>query len=1077
MTKSSALKWTLLIGAILLLSASVAAEGQSTLTVYFYRDGQPQPVVRSGVLGSDPQADAESLLAALLAGPVPHEQADGLVSPLPAGSELISVTVDGDEVTVDLHLPPVFLRDELDVYRSDAIVEQIVKTLHPLGLHHVHVRAQDEHGEFLPISAFLPPRSIPVPTTPSNDDPLPARFGRPPGLDGQPPTYGQERPQGALSGRTVWLSAGHGWYWSDSLDSWRTQRPNTYGIVEDFANAEAVNYYLARYLWNAGADVWLVRERAMIEQEVIVDNDDGAPGYTETGSWATTSLAGSGYNNGDYRYAMSGGDPATATWTPNLPEAGWYAVWAWYRHGANRPFDVRYEIHHAGGATTISISQEVHGQTWRYLGEYYFEPGTGGHVTLLDQSQDPSQAVIADAIRFGGGLGSIAGPDGTSGEPRWEEAASYWAQYQGAPADVYADDITARPLYAEWESAKGYPGEAENAVYISWHTNAGGGTGTNSFIHDTEPTTGSIELQDWMHAELIHDLRGAWDPAWTDRGQKSADFGELRELSAIPGVLLEVAFHDTEEPGDADDLREPLFRQIAARAVLQGIVKYHADREGSPVNLLPEPPTHVAARNTAPGEVTLTWLPPPCCDGVLGDAATSYRVYHSADGHAFDNGTVTVSPTLTLTGLSPGSLHFFRVTALNQGGESFSTPLVAVRTPVDGRTIDFLVVDGFDRLDETALIPQWESPYLGTARRMFLERMNRYDYAVQHGWALSACGVALDGAVNEAVEGGAVTLADYRAVDWFVGEDSVADAALSEAERVLLAGYLDGGGRLLVSGAEIGYDLVEQARDPAFFRDRLRTAYVGDDAHTYGFVGVAGGPFDGLVGSFDDGTNGIYDVGYPDRVGAAAGSTVVLNYVGGTGDGAAVAYAGDSRLVHFGFPLETVSDATTRTDLFCAAADYLLVPQSHGVALVPERSSRVPSGATAVYTHTLTNQGGMTDTFRITHASSQGWTVSYSSPITLAGGLATEVEISVAVPQGVPSGTVDVTVLTATSLADPAVFAAITDTTEIYRPVPPSVPCRPRLINPGFEGGPGQSAWQVRACAGLSVLTQTIQKI
>ena len=110
--------------------------------------------------------------------------------------------------------------------------------------------------------------------------------------------------------------------------------------------------------------------------------------------------------------------------------------------------------------TAVSISQEVHGLTWRYLGEYYFEAGRAGHVTLLNGSSDPEQAVVADAIRFGGGVGSMAEPGGTSGKPRWEEAAKYWARYQGAPAEVTDYDETSRPLYAEWETAKGYPGDA-----------------------------------------------------------------------------------------------------------------------------------------------------------------------------------------------------------------------------------------------------------------------------------------------------------------------------------------------------------------------------------------------------------------------------------------------------------------------------------------------------------------------------------------------------------------------------------------------------------------------------------------
>ncbi len=1104
----------LLVAVALLLGGAANAQRASSFTLYFYREGQAVPVQRAGILTGDDQADAETLLEALLAGPTGDERAGGLTSPLPPDAKLAAVIVAGDEVTVDLDLPLDFLRGDLDPFRSDAIVEQIVKTLHPLGLHHVHVRAEDEGGAILPISAFLPRPAVPAPGVPPNDDGAPDRPGSEPS--------GVAQAQGALAGKAVWLSAGHGWYWSETLGRWTTQRGNNHGLVEDFSNAEAVNYYLARYLSNAGADVWLVRERAMTEHEVIVDNDGGSPGYTETGSWLTSSTP--GYQGGTYRWANTFDTlSATATWTPDLPQAGRYAVWTWYREGTNRPTDARYEVHHAGGVTTVRLSQEVHGRTWRYLGEFYFQSGTAGHVTLLNASDDPAQAVIADAIRFGGGLGSIEAPAGSSieapagasGEPRWEEAAKYWAQYQGAPPEVYGSDVTARPLYAEWEAAKGYPGEAANAVYVSWHTNAGGGTGTDSFVHDTEPTTGSLQLQDWVHDELIYDLRHAWNPEWVNRGQKSADFGELRELSTIPGVLLEVAFHDTEDPGDADDLREPHFRQIAARAVYQGIAKYHAQREAAPVYLLPEPPQRLAVRTTASGQVTLTWAPPPCCDGVLGDAATGYRVYHSADGRAFDGGTETLSPTLVLPGLLPGSLHFFRVTALNPGGESFPSPVVAVRLPEekmwrsatlplpsvaspkggepapsppggrhfvsafggDGVRGDilanvptFLVVDGFDRLDAAALVPQWESPFLGTAQRMFLERMNRYDHAVEHAQALDACGWAFDGAVNEAVAAGDVALSAYPAVDWFVGEDAAADAALDDAERALLASYLDGGGGLLLSGSEIGYDLVESDRDPDFYGDYLRAVYLGDDADTYDFAGLAGGPFSGLAGRFDAGSEGAYDVGWPDRLAASGGSTVTLSYLGGTGDGAAVTYDGAYRLVHVGFPLETVTDPLTRTALFCAAADYLLAPRGPGLSFVPSHSGVALAGQTATYTHTLTNLGPLTDTFQLSHASSRGWTVTHTPALTLGAGLSATLAVQVAVPADALSGTVEATVLTATSQLGPTVWAAVTDTTTAVQPAPVPLACRPRLIDPGFEQGPGQSAWQVSAPEAVSVL-------
>ena len=112
-----------------------------------------------------------------------------------------------------------------------------------------------------------------------------------------------------------------------------------------------------------------VRERGMNENEIIVDNDEGLPRYSETGEFISSEF--NGFNDGGYRYAVTNsvGVTATATWKPEFPEAGWYPVWVWYRHSMNRPADARYEIYHSGGKTTVSISQEVHGQTWRFLGE------------------------------------------------------------------------------------------------------------------------------------------------------------------------------------------------------------------------------------------------------------------------------------------------------------------------------------------------------------------------------------------------------------------------------------------------------------------------------------------------------------------------------------------------------------------------------------------------------------------------------------------------------------------------------------------------------------------------------------
>ncbi|HIE37934.1 MAG TPA: hypothetical protein EYP77_02510, partial [Anaerolineae bacterium] len=108
--------------------------------------------------------------------------------------------------------------------------------------------------------------------------------------------------------------------WNDNVNQWRTQRPPYPNppyvgpIIEDHNNGEAVNQYLLQYLWNAGAQVWPVRERDMNGIEREVNNDDPA-GYTEAGAWNDGGLAGYDLNvpGQTYRYATAVTGTATAT--------------------------------------------------------------------------------------------------------------------------------------------------------------------------------------------------------------------------------------------------------------------------------------------------------------------------------------------------------------------------------------------------------------------------------------------------------------------------------------------------------------------------------------------------------------------------------------------------------------------------------------------------------------------------------------------------------------------------------------------------------------------------------------------
>ncbi|MDY6876336.1 MAG: N-acetylmuramoyl-L-alanine amidase [Chloroflexota bacterium] len=902
-------------------------QGGGGSPVCFLSEHGPICVERPGAdVIASARAAPELLVSALLAGPTAEERARGLRSAIPEGTVLESVQVFSTTFTVRLILPAGALAG-LDALAVEEMVEQVATTLEPLGWRDLRVEALDlATHEFRSLADFLPP--LPAP----RKEMLP---GTPASTHSHIPL---EQPQGTLSGKTVYVSAGHGWQWNGY--AWRTQRPPYPNppyvgpIIEDHNNAEAVNQYLLSYLRNAGARVITARERDMNGAEVVVDNDDPGSdtGYYETGAWTTATITGTGYAGTDYRYAttVAGTPTATAVWTATIPADGRYAVYVWYRQGYTHTPEARYTVHHAGGATQVAVNQQMHGNTWHYVGTFDFRGGEEGRVVLTNQSAATGYVVVADAVRFGGGtFDDLTGIETTAtyppDKPWWEVAAYYYVQRMGM--DQPPGDVTARPIYARWEHA----GTGEDAVYVSWHTNGLSGyqwsvSGTVSYIHSGEGkpvTEGSANLQSVVHDELVHDIRAGWDAGWVDLGERSRNLGELRELwdddpaACMPGTLIEVAYHD--HPDDTDAIKEPRFNQLAARAIYQGIVKYFEQRDGVDLTLLPEPPTHLQVVNAGADQVAVRWqLPLTDTVNLVGEAATGYRVYTSTDGLGWSDGVPVATTVYTLTSLSPEQILFVQVTATNDGGESFPTETLPVRVGDDTKV---LLVNGFDRLNDTMLVPETD-PVEGYNLRLFLDQMNRYDYAVQHGEVIS---YSFDSASNEAVQDGLIHLGDYVLVDWILGEESVSDETLDATERALLAEFLGDGGALFVSGTEVGYHLDAQGADPDFYSAYLRADYAGDDAETYEVVPVSGSIFEGLTPFRFDAPE-MYDADYPDQLSPANGSTAALAYQGGAGGTAAVQYEGSAndceRLVYFGFPFETIWP-DRRSEVMARVLDFL----------------------------------------------------------------------------------------------------------------------------------------------------------
>ncbi len=144
--------------------------------------------------------------------------------------------------------------------------------------------------------------------------------------------------------------------------------------------------------------------------------------------------------------------------------------------------------------------------------------------------------------------------------------------------------------------------------------------------------------------------------------------------------------------------------------------------------------------------------------------------------------------------------------------------------------------------------------------------------------------------------------------------------SLNGLDRTLISNYLDAGGRLFISGQDIGWDLADDGggefqesggASRTFYQNYLKADYQADVSSFNTLTGVEGDPIgDGLEFSvFLNLRAG--DQQYPDEVIPRDGSESLLRY--GNGRSGAVRYDGEYKLVYFAFGgLESVVEDDPR---------------------------------------------------------------------------------------------------------------------------------------------------------------------
>ncbi|MGE0020137.1 MAG: fibronectin type III domain-containing protein [Draconibacterium sp.] len=609
-----------------------------------------------------------------------------------------------------------------------------------------------------------------------------------------------------------------------------------------------------------------------------------------------------------------------------------------------------------------------------------------------------------------------------SRRPRYQEAARYYLQYAGMPdSTVYSinrqkEDYSHRgtnaALYAARESGKedykddymsrgewvnylmgistktGNPAPGLNIpveLALAFHTDAGitpdsaiiGTLGIyNTTVGaDTFPNGlskwSSRDLCDIIQTQVTDDLRRLYEPEWTRRGMWNKQYSEAVKPK-VPTMLSEFLSH--QNFADMALATDPRFKFDVSRSFYKGILRFLSAQNGTTYTVQPLPVSHFSIQPEN-NRIRLSWK--PVADPLEPMAVpTSYRIYKRLGNNGFDNGTDVTDTTFVFNEIKPGVIYSFKVAAVNSGGESFPSEILACS--FNGTQKPVLVVNAFDRICAPAVFDNGKEAGFNNAedegvayindiafigeqydsdrkspwkdddasgfgsshadQEALVKPGNSFDYPLVHGAAIVSNGGSFISMSDEAFETGNWDKNSFAMLDIIFGEEKTtrrlygtntpAFTLFTPAMRNAIEKYASAeNAKILVSGAYVGTDL-------ELCGDTLATKFAASVLHYRHMTNHASKsgkifPVNSMKTDFPSGFHfvqnynpAIYKVESPDAIEPVGNEASVLFRYQGDQKSAVVANNGKTKTMVFGFPFETITTDTERNELMGQILKY-----------------------------------------------------------------------------------------------------------------------------------------------------------
>ena len=576
---------------------------------------------------------------------------------------------------------------------------------------------------------------------------------------------------------------------------------------------------------------------------------------------------------------------------------------------------------------------------------------------------------------------------------RGKDAAAFAKREEGK--DDYKDDYQSRGEWVNYllgapngpkanPQAKGLGIPVDMAM--AFHTDAGvtpDSTVVGSLmIYDTtygspefvngQSRWASRDLADIVQTQVTDDLKQLYFPQWARRAMWNKQYSEAARPK-VPTVLSELLSH--QNFADMVMAYDPRFKFDVSRAFYKGILKFLAYQNGEKYVVQPLPVDHFQMKMEG-NAVRLSWT--PVADPLEPTAiAKTYKVYTRIENGGFDNGVEVSEPTYLCPNLKPGVIYSFRITALNEGGESFPSEILACSLPTNNQK-PALIVNAFDRISGPAAFDngkyagfltaedegvadkrdigfvgeqydfERKSPWkdddacgFGSSHSDQETRVipgNTFDYPIVHGQAFRENGMGFISMSNEAFAQRNWSKNDFSALDIIFGEEKTTsriygfkkkDFTLFTPEmQGAISEYISGeNAKLLLTGAYIGtdLDLCGDTLARYFATDVLHYKFMTNHASKSGEVYPVNAVRSDFQHDyhFEQGFNpDIYKVESPDAIEPKGDGAKVLFRYQGANKTAGVGYNGKYQSVILGFPFETITTAEQRCNLLGEILKY-----------------------------------------------------------------------------------------------------------------------------------------------------------